>query len=95
VGRLLTVAQAWNNYYWLVERYWRESCVNYEFTLKRRNHAQKTKSRSKDEITLFNVGISIKSVKSRSKDEITLKRRNHAQKTKSRFTLDFEQSDVY
>jgi hypothetical protein len=96
VCRLLTVAQVWNNYYWLVERYWREY-VNY--LRKLRIHAQKTKSRSKDEITrkrqscskdkitLFNVGISIKSVKSRSKDEIMLKRRNHAQKTKSRFTL--------
>ena len=49
VGRLLTVAQAWNNYYWLVERYWREY-VNY--LRKLRIHAQKTKSRSKDEITL-------------------------------------------
>ncbi len=81
--RLLTGAQAWNNYYWLVERYWREY-VNY--LRKLRIHAQKTKSRSKDEITLgrqlrskdeitrFNIGISIKKTKSRSKDEITLKR---------------------
>jgi hypothetical protein len=47
--RLLTGAQVWNNYYWLVERYWREY-VNY--LRKLRIHAQKTKSHSKDKITL-------------------------------------------
>ncbi len=49
VRRLLMGAQAWNNYYWLVERYWREY-VNY--LRKLRIHAQKTKSRSKEDITL-------------------------------------------